>query len=729
MTEHGEASHPPPNSEGGTAPELLSEFRRAWREGQPLAADDLLSQTPALWQDKSFVLDLAYEEFCQRKESGRPAEVSSFCARFAPFEKSLARLIDVHEFLAQHPAVLAKHHAGWPSVGDRFLGYELVEELGHGTFGRVYLARETALGDRDVVVKLSCGGLREANTLGRLQHAHIVPVLSVQQDSQGITLLCMPFLGRTTLLDVLDVVARDGRITPEGAAICEAIERNGDANSVAMQQIARKTYVDAVVDIVAQCAEALHYAHENDICHFDLKPTNVLLNSNGEAMLLDFNLASDKRQSEMLIGGTLPYMSPEQIEAIENTALEIRDKLGSHSDIFALGVILFQLLSGRHPFEAALQDSADAPMRGRLREAQQAGPPSLSKLNPDVEEGLARVVESCLNVDIAKRPSAKELAVDLRRHHGFQKRTLRWLRRNRFYAGAACVLGAIAIALAIANWVNQPPFAERQFAAALTAYESGEFENAIEYLDRGLEEEPGSVRFLLARARAYQRLETEETLNKAVIEYGKIARRVNDPRIDAARGYCYSRLGSHPIAIRLYNDALDAGFASAVVHNDLGFSLLRAGQLQDAKTHVQQALDIDPNLQAAHHNLAWIRFQESFQGKADLLQDVLPELQQALELGPKSAALYRDLARVYAIAAKSDPQLAEDAMDALNQAVELGLTREKLGKDGFLANLKAHPRFASILKRASQQPSGREPRLVDPLQSVDVRQLLTVSAQ
>lgn len=727
MTEQGEASHPQPQPGSDRAPELLSEFRRAWREGK--TATDYLSEHPELWQDKSFVLDIAYEEFCQRRESGDQADVSSFCARFAPFEKSLARLIDVHEFLTRHPAVLAKHHEGWPNVGDLFLGYELVEELGHGTFGRVYLAREAALGNREVVVKLSCGGLREASTLGRLQHTHIVPVLSVQEDSQGITALCMPYLGRTTLLDVLDVVSKEVHVPQSGVAITEAIERNGTANASAMRRIAGRSYVDGIAELAAQCAEALAYAHTQHICHFDLKPTNVLLGADGGAMLLDFNLAGDNEQAEMLIGGTLPYMSPEQLEALEGDPAADQVRLGPHSDVFALGVMLFQLLTGKHPFAAALQESQAHSSQSQLLEAHRGGPPPPLELNKDVEAHLAQLVERCLAVDPTNRPTAKELADQLRRYENLPRRLSRWVRRNKVLTSIIGSLAAVVVILALATWANRPPLLERQYAAALAAYEAGNFEDAIQHLDRGLEEEPDNVWLLLARARAYQCLETEETLNKAAIDYAKVAQQLEDPRIEAARGYCFSRLGFHAAALRHYEEAVQGNFKPAAVYNDMGYSLLRSGNLEGAAEHIQKALQVDGNFQAAHHNLAWIRFQESFQGKADLLNDVLPELQKAADLGPKSAGLYRDLARVHAFAAKQDTSHTTQAIEALSRAVALGLGRDELAKDGFLAGLKTHPRFADLLEQAATNRDSREPRLVDPLQAVDTREWLTAAAR
>src|SRR5207247_3990759 len=111
------------------------------------------------------------------------------------------------------------------------------------------------------------------------------------------------------------------------------------------------TYVEAVVWLGCCLADGLAHAHERGILHRDLKPANVLLTDDGQPMLLDFNLSEDVKLRGSVaaarMGGTLPYMAPEQLQAFQD---QRRVSFDGRSDIYALGVLLFELLTGRHPF-------------------------------------------------------------------------------------------------------------------------------------------------------------------------------------------------------------------------------------------------------------------------------------------------------------------------------------------------------------------------------------------
>src|SRR5262249_5326540 len=116
--------------------------------------------------------------------------------------------------------------------------------------------------------------------------------------------------------------------------------------------LARGSYVDGVVHLGAQLADALAYIHSERIFHRDLKASNVLMSPDGRPMLLDFNLSFDEQIAENHLGGTLPYMSPEQLQVIDKGRKADPTVVAGPSDLFSLGVILFELLCGTHPFGA-----------------------------------------------------------------------------------------------------------------------------------------------------------------------------------------------------------------------------------------------------------------------------------------------------------------------------------------------------------------------------------------
>ncbi len=220
--------------------------------------------------------------------------------------------------------------------------------------------RETALGNRVVVVKVSRFGASEALTLGRLGHPNIVPVFSVSKDPEtGKSAVCMPYLGEATLGDLLNRVLACGAPPRHAVAILEAARKGApEPPHCGLQPIApseallnRASYVAGIRHLAGQLLDALAYMHAEGVCHRDLKPSNVLLTGTGVPMLLDFNLSGDDRRCQKLLGGTPPYASPEQLRVIGRPDADAAG-LDGRSDLFSLGVILYELLSGQHPFAA-----------------------------------------------------------------------------------------------------------------------------------------------------------------------------------------------------------------------------------------------------------------------------------------------------------------------------------------------------------------------------------------
>src|SRR5262249_19297798 len=260
-----------------------------------------------------------------------------------------------------------------PEVGTEFLDFHLLLELGRGAFGRVYLVRQKGLAGRHVVLKVSTNITLETRMLAQLQHTNITPIYSVHH-AEPLHALCMPYLGSATLADVLkDIRGRQtlpesGKGLLDTAHACRSITRQGiagrafqigdtkadgslgipEATPVAWKQLERFTYVQAVLWLAARLADGLDHAHERGIFHRDLKPANVLLTDDGQPMLLDFNLSEDVQSrsgaTAAFIGGTLPYMAPEHLRAFQHRNVTVDGR----SDVYSLGVILYELLTGRH---------------------------------------------------------------------------------------------------------------------------------------------------------------------------------------------------------------------------------------------------------------------------------------------------------------------------------------------------------------------------------------------
>jgi serine/threonine protein kinase/Tfp pilus assembly protein PilF len=322
-----------------------------------------------------------------------------------------------------------------PEVGTVFAGFHLQGELGRGTFGRVYLARQGDLAGRLVALKVSTEVVTESQKLARLQHTHIVPVYSLHR-AGPLQAVCMPYLGATTLADLLHDLGRRESLPSSGKGLVSTLQDRKSRTRVTLtvapapaevpreappapapvpgtlRMLASLTYVEAVLWMGARLADGLAHAHERGILHRDLKPANVLLTDDGQPMLLDFNLAEDAARSATAgrVGGTLPYMAPEHLAAFAGQPAVV----DARSDLYALGVILFELLTGRHPF-GRHPGTAETALPMMLAE-RSVPPPAVRPWNPAVTRAVEAILHRCLEPNPENRyPDARALAEDLDR--------------------------------------------------------------------------------------------------------------------------------------------------------------------------------------------------------------------------------------------------------------------------------------------------------------------------
>jgi serine/threonine protein kinase/Tfp pilus assembly protein PilF len=368
--------------------------------------------------------------------------------------------------------------AGYPRVGTTFLGFELVAELGSGAFGKVFLARQVALAGRPVALKVTTRPSAEPGQLAKLHHTNIVPIYSVH-DAAPWQAVCMPYLGARTLADVVSAPSAGSAYKASTRAQATTLTRPDSApQAVPAERAGARPAADAPSAVPAipegaarvawvlrtlRClAEGLAHAHGRGILHLDLKPANVLLADDGTPLLLDFNLARDRAVGPRAqVGGTLAYMAPEQLDGFR-----ARDdgRLDERTDLFALGVIAFELLTGRHPFP---RPATSPPDFARLAADRRAGAADLRSLNPAVPHAVESIVRTLLQPDPARRyPSSAALAADLTRQlddrrlavapePSARERLGKWRRRNPRLATrlvtAALVLGVIGLTAGLAR--------------------------------------------------------------------------------------------------------------------------------------------------------------------------------------------------------------------------------------------------------------------------------------
>jgi serine/threonine protein kinase/Tfp pilus assembly protein PilF len=692
------------------SPDALALPREAAATGAVPGQSEMASAKKEMVSRKSVALDRAYEEYCQRREAGQPPDPDEFCKRYPRFQTSLRRLIEVHRCIEETPSSFSPP-IHWPEPGDSFLGFTIVEELGRGAFARVFLAAEPALGNREVAIKVSLEGAAEAQTLGRLEHPNIVPVHSVQKEElSGLNVVCMPYLGSATLCDVLDRAFVQPEPPSRARVILEAAQglaqsAQGPADKRAPSPWLQKgTYIEGVVHLAAQLADALGFVHAKGICHRDLKPSNILLTPDGTPMLLDFNLSFDKQRTEKRLGGTLPYMAPEHLRAADPQKGEEPPEVDERSDLFSFGVILYELLSGRHPFGPMSLKQSFREARACLLERQKQGPQPLRESNRQVDWQLAQLVESCLAYDPANRPTAATQLVKILR-----ERLARVERARQFRTVLGVSVLVLVTGVAGVSFLHE----RHPYERGLEAYQQGKFERAVSWLNRAVQSQPMNANALYWRGRAHQK---RGNLDLALADYRGAHQLDADGKNNACLGYCMSCLGRHWAAIAWFEAAINEGFATAEVHNDLGCCYFQTSQFPKAQTNLDLATRLDPHLQAAFYNRALLDLKKAAKSREYVPEAGLADIQVAIQLGPQTAELSNDAARLFAIAANRDRTLLDPALGHVRHALEQGYPPHLLEQDEFFRILRADPRFQELLRQPiSSRPSRKAVRLVDPI--------------
>jgi len=318
---------------------------------------------------------------------------------------------------------LLPKNAGLPGPGEHIGDFEILQVVGQGAFATVFLARQISL-DRPVALKVSANRGSEARTLASLEHDHIVRIFAeLVEPERNQRLLCMQFVAGTTLDKVIRQLGERAPETWSGQAILEAIDTLSTHAAVFdpaalrdREQLRKCDLVEAVCWIGKRLADALAHAHNQGVLHRDIKPANILMNRYGRPLLADFNLALDPKSlagpAGEIFGGTLPYMAPEHIDAFNvHEQAMTPAAVDARSDIYALGLVLYELLIGKLPFGAPPPTTKPGSALRLLANQRRAARPSPAAARPEIPEVLDRVVRRCLAAEPAKRyQSAATLA-------------------------------------------------------------------------------------------------------------------------------------------------------------------------------------------------------------------------------------------------------------------------------------------------------------------------------
>lgn len=417
--------NPSPESLRELADQVLVEQSQRWLAGRGEAVESYFKRWPELRDDPETRLDLIYGEWRARSRSGEEPDWAGFQRRFPEDAVRLAQQVLVRDWIGSVDAAptavpMSDNRRATDAVDHQsplaWEDYRLHAKLGSGSWGDVYRAHQKSLG-REVAIKVLRPAvaedrrlverfLREAQTLAQMRHPHIVDVYGVGRTPEGSYFLAM------TLVEGEDL----GR------------------------QPLPMPWSDAA-RIVAEVAEAVHYAHSRNIIHRDLKPSNILLDRDRRAMVTDFGLAKRLSGSgahlsaEGDIIGTPQYMAPEQADGRWG-------EVGPASDVFGLGGVLYTLLTGRPPIEGG----SAWEILSRL-----TSPEPLALVRdggPAVPDALRAVCTKALHKSAVERYSSAEefrLALRSAASAGVQF-TLRSPMRRRILAAAALAAASTVVA-------------------------------------------------------------------------------------------------------------------------------------------------------------------------------------------------------------------------------------------------------------------------------------------
>jgi len=431
-------------ADGGMRRMLLVELIKVdleyrWGQGLEKRVSEYVAEFPELAEGKVPV-ELLYEEYHARQQAGAQVDPGDYANEYPEHDETLRQWLGAGEYQSTVISKPSEQNAlKSVQAGDTIDDFDLIIGLGQGAFAHVYLARQRSM-QRLVALKVSADSGSEPQTLAQLDHEAIVRVFDQHVlDDRQLRLLYMQYLPGGTLQSVVrrvqraaaDVSASGESNEHRGSAgaspsqgltgqllldvVDETIEAKGEVKPAETEQrkmLAKLSWPEAVAWIGARLAEGLDYAHSRNVLHRDIKPANVLLSGECAPKLADFNISFaggvSGQTPAAYFGGSLAYMSTEQLEACHHGMPRQAEDLDGRSDLYSLGVMLWELLTGEKPFQDGKLDGGWNEVVEQMLGRRAGGPPPAEDIQP---QSLRRVLCKCLAPNRDRRwQSGKELA-------------------------------------------------------------------------------------------------------------------------------------------------------------------------------------------------------------------------------------------------------------------------------------------------------------------------------
>ncbi len=430
-------------------PELVKldlEYRWQYHRN-PRRVEDYAAEFPALGPAAQLPVDLIHEELQVRMQAGDrvteeeirerfPQQATSLCALVGGMAVTGSPTCTYYGSTVRSDAL--KDRGGSPNkieeiplnfeAGQTVDDFQLLTELGSGAFAQVFLARQLSM-ERLVALKISKHTGSEPQTLAQLDHPHVVRVFDQRvTTTPPARLLYMEVIPGGTVFDVVRRVRATPHKQRTGQLLLDVVDEHLGSSGTARplessnrHWLAETAWPLVVCRLGAQLAEGLAYAHSRGVLHRDIKPANVLLSPEGLPKLADFNVSynggrADEDPAEAF-GGSLAYMSPEQLQACHPVLGGSPQLVRGQSDVYSLGVMLWELLVGTRPFDDGPSDGGSlAHIQRMIDRRHYADFNELCKALPcDCPESLRRVLMKCLASRKEERyQTADEVARELR---------------------------------------------------------------------------------------------------------------------------------------------------------------------------------------------------------------------------------------------------------------------------------------------------------------------------
>ena len=384
--------------------------------GQTKTLEQYVIEHPELLENGEPPCDLIYEEFHIRRGAGLNVALSEYCSRFPKSAEALKRLLGTEGVSVSTLIRPAARRLDGVVPGQRLDDFDLLVEIGKGAFASVFLARQVSM-QRLVALKVSADKGNEPQTLATLDHPNIVRVFDQRRlPEQRVRLLYMQFAPGGTIADVVRRVRETPLAARSGSlligAVNDALAKTGNLSgddSPWKRRVAAATWPEIVCRIGVQLAQALDHAHKQGILHRDVKPANILLSADGSPKLADFNISFSSQiegaSPAAYFGGSLAYMSPEQLEACNPKHPRQPGELDGRSDLYALAVVLWELLHGQRPFD---DDDLDAGWTGTLEAMTFRRRGQLPKAPPGARDPISSRLQQVLQKALSSDPSQRQ---------------------------------------------------------------------------------------------------------------------------------------------------------------------------------------------------------------------------------------------------------------------------------------------------------------------------------